>query len=500
MRLPRSTQNWTTLVGATIAVIALFMIGFLFGLSIILREGHAYLGLVTFILLPAIMIMGLILIPIGMMLEIRREKRLGIRASGAWPKVDLNDYQHRNAFFIFAGGTTLLLFLSSLGSYEAFEFTESNTFCGQVCHKVMSPVYTAYQHSPHARVACVGCHVGPGAGWYVRSKLSGLYQVYAVLTKRYPVPIPTPIENLRPAREVCEQCHWPQKFYSQSVRLISYYLPDQDNSQWNVYLLMKVGAEHSAMGFTEGIHWHINPDVHIEYIASDRTRTALPWVRYTNRGTGEVVVFEDQDSPLTAEQVRNGKIRTMDCIDCHNRPSHSYRAPLVFINEAMTAGTIPKELPDIKSVAVEICAAEHADTPAAMRAIEQTIDAYYRDKYPEVYSGRKNQVEQAIAGLQKVFSQNIFPEMKVRWSAYPNHIGHTEFNGCFRCHNDRHVSQDNRKISRDCNLCHIINAQGPPGNLERGGAGQALEFKHPEDIGEMWKEMLCADCHTGAKP
>jgi formate-dependent nitrite reductase cytochrome c552 subunit len=499
VKLPHSTQNWTTLIGATIASISLALIVFLFLISFFVRGGGAYLGLITYILLPAVMVMGLLLIPIGMWFKVRHDRRGAVREGLDWPMVDLNNVRHRNAFFIFSTGTVALVFMSAFGSYEAYHFTESVRFCGTVCHSVMHPEYTAYQGSPHARVACVGCHVGPGADWYVRSKISGLYQVYAVTVNNYPRPIPTPIENLRPARETCEECHWPQKFYSQSVRYETHYLPDKDNTEWDIELIMKIGAQRSALGLSEGIHWHINRDVRIEYIA-DEARQKIFWVRYTNAQTGAVRIFQDKASPLSEDQVRNADIRTMDCMDCHNRPSHDYRAPTIFLNDAMTSGAIPRELPDIKSVAVELCAKEYPSDEAAFQAIDSGVQEHYRTKYPDLYAAKKPLIDHAAAGVEQAFAKNIFPVMKVRWNAYPNDIGHLEFNGCFRCHNGTHSSQDGQVISRDCNLCHFIVAQGTPGKMEAASVEQQLEFRHPEDIGDMWKEMLCTECHTGVSP
>lgn len=499
-QLPRSTQNWITLIGATIALISLFMIIFLFTISTFWKGGHAYIGLVIYIILPAVMIAGLILIPIGMTVQIRRERKQKPSEISPWPKVDLNDIRHRNAFFVFSIGTTILLFLSAIGSYEAFNYTESVTFCGTTCHSVMSPEYTAYKHSPHAKVPCVECHVGRGADWYVRSKLSGTYQVYATLANVYPKPIPTPNENLRPARETCEECHWPQKFYAYKLRLETHYLTDEENTQWDIQMVMKIGAEKSALGLKEGIHWHINPDVKIEYIAADKERESLPWVRFTNLKTGETVIYQDQDSPLDPSKIENGAVRVLDCIDCHNRPSHNYRPPTLFINTAMTAGDIPPELPDIKSVATDLCDRDYSTMDSAMKTIEVEINDYYKKNYPDIFENKNELVVKAIQGLQDAFSKNIFPEMKVKWSAYPNHIGHLEFNGCFRCHNDTHASDDGQVIRKDCNLCHIIRAQGVPGNMQFAVGDEPLEFKHPEDIDEAWKEMLCTDCHTGLNP
>ena len=500
IKLPPSSQNWVSLIGATITLICLFMIIFLFAVTVILEQRAAYLGLVIYILLPAVMVMGLILIPVGMLLKVRTIHRQKQEFKRIWPTIDLNDIHHRNAFFVFSIGTAIFLFLSAIGSYEAFHFTESTTFCGTLCHSVMNPEYTAYQNSPHAQVGCVECHVGPGADWYVRSKMSGLYQVYATAANVYPKPIPTPISNLRPAREVCEQCHWPQKFYAHKIRLETHYLPDEGNTRWDIALVMKIGAAQSALGLIQGIHWHINPNIKVEYVATDNSRETIPWVRYTNSQTGEVKVFIDQDDPLTEAQLDTMEIRTMDCIDCHNRPSHLYRAPTLFINTAITAGEIPVTLPEIKKLCVEICAEEYSSSDSALKQIRKSITEFYSNNYPEIAETREAEIEKAVTGLQEAFSRNIFPEMKVRWSAYPDHIGHLEFNGCFRCHNDIHATAEGEFIRKDCNLCHFINAQGNHENQEIALMGQALEFRHPEDIGDVWKESLCVDCHTGLSP
>ena len=500
IKLPHSTQNWISLIGATIALIALFMIIFLFVITGVLEQQGSYMGLIVYILLPAVMITGLLLIPIGMFLSARKIRLAKAEKMDEWPKIDLNNIRHRNAFFIFSIGTTIFLFLSSIGSYEAFHYTESVQFCGEICHSVMKPEYTAYQHSPHARVACVDCHVGPGVNWYVRSKLSGLYQVYAVLTNIYPRPIPTPIKNLRPARETCEQCHWPEKFYTENLHFQRLYLSDEKNSQWNITMRMKIGATHEALGLIEGIHWHINSNVRIEYIAQDERNEVLPWVRHTNLKTGEVTVYEDKDNPLDKDKIRDTNINIMDCIDCHTRPSHNYAPPTFFVNDAITAGNMPANLPEIKSVSMDICSEEIATQDSAMRYIRKTILEFYQSNYPDVYDSNMELIEQAITGLQAAYSRNIFPEMKVRWSAYPNHIGHLEFNGCFRCHNGTHTSEDGKVISKDCNLCHAIDAQGPANDMEYAQSDLGLEFKHPVDIGGEWRESLCTDCHTGLNP
>jgi hypothetical protein len=495
--LPASVKNWLSLTGVIVVLTSLFMILFLFIVTSIMRDQAVYLGLVTYILLPAVMIVGLLLIPIGM----GWERRKGVNSVAGWPKIDLEEPRVRHAFFIFVAGTGFFVFLSAVGSYEAFQYTESTDFCGTLCHAVMSPEYTAHSHSPHAQVACATCHVGPGADWYVRSKLSGLYQVYATVADIYPRPIPTPIKNLRPARAVCEQCHWPQKFYGHKLQLSTYYLSDKDNTPWRIGLNMKIGPSQEALGLIEGIHWHINARVRIDYIASDAARQQIPWVRFTNLDSGVVKIFRDKAQPVGAKPLPPGEARTMDCIDCHNRPSHLYRAPAQFINTALTAGRIPVELPEIKKVAVQVSTVPYPSSEAAQEGIRIGIRQFYRKNYPDLPSKQRALIDKAVVSVQNEFLQNIFPSMKVSWQVYPDNIGHLYSSGCFRCHNGSHVSGSGETISRDCKLCHDIVVQGIPGKwLESAQIGGSLAFRHPEDIGGAWQQTPCTDCHTGGDP
>ena len=372
---------------------------------------------------------------------------------------------------------------------------ESVEFCGTMCHRVMEPEYVAYQNSPHARVTCVECHVGTGATWYVKSKMSGMYQLYATALNIYPKPIPTPIENLRPARETCEICHWPEKYYSHKTRLEKKFIADEMNTEWDVALNMKIGSAYSARGLEEGIHWHINSDVLIEYIAADDKRESIPWVKYTNLKTGEVTIYEDEENLLEDSAIAAAEKRNMDCMDCHNRPSHDYKSPANFIDYALTAGDVPVELPMIKKVAMDILHRVFSTRDSALMEIASGVKGFYAENYPEISASSPEMIDKAVTGISDHFSKNIFPGMKVRWDVYPNHIGHLEFNGCFRCHGTL-KSEQGSVISRECNLCHNITAQGTPGSMEKTDVFSHLDFKHPIDIGEDWKTYKCADCHA----
>ncbi|MBU8891673.1 MAG: NapC/NirT family cytochrome c [Bacteroidales bacterium] len=496
MKLPRSYYNLLSFIGTTIAGISLFMILYLFAVSFFFERTSSYLGLFIYIIVPVFMVFGLILIPLGMSIEIRKRKKKGKEyLQKAWPVIDLNISRYRNAIIIFSIGSLFFLFLTGVGSYEAFHYTESVEFCGKLCHEVMEPEYVAYQNSSHSRVACVDCHVGSGADWYMRSKLSGLRQVYAVLTDNFSRPIETPVKDLRPARETCEECHWPLKFYERRLRHSKHYLTDSLNTELNISMQMKIGPTHSALGLTEGIHWHINPDVKIEYISRNDDRENIPWVKYTNLADKTVTIYEDIREPLKQVNIESSVTREMDCIDCHNRPSHHYLTPQEFVDNAIASGVIPQDLPFIKKIAMDLFIEPFERSDTALVVIENHINEFYKSYNSLNKELLTNKIDNAINGLQEGFSTNIFPEMGVSWDEYPDHIGHKTYNGCFRCHSDNHVSKEGQTISKDCNLCHTIVMQGRVGEESIAFVNDSLEFIHPVDIEGVWKEELCMECH-----
>jgi nitrate/TMAO reductase-like tetraheme cytochrome c subunit len=457
---------------AFLAVLGLIAIDFTRGFQ------NQYMGILTYLVAPAFLVTGMLLIAVGAWLERRRRHKLAPGEEPKYLRLDFNVPRQRNAFLLIATITLVLLLMTAFGSYQAYHYTESVQFCGTVCHTIMKPEFTAHQFGAHARVTCTQCHIGGGATWFVKSKLSGSYQVYAALANKYPTPIPTPIENLRPAQDTCEQCHWPAKFYGQTVRANQHYMADDSNTVWNITLLMNIGGGDAQHGEVGGIHWHTSPNHTTEYIAADDKRQEIPWVRVTH-DDGRVVVFESREKPLTLEQIAAATPRKMDCIDCHNRPAHSYEPPAHAVNKALAAGRLDAKLPGIKRAAVEALTGDYASTTAAIEAIRRQLPA------------------SATGEVAAIYQRTFFPEMKVNWRQYPSHIGHTIFPGCYRCHDGKHASKDGQVIRHDCNLCHAIIAQGTGAQARQITAG-GLEFQHPIDIGDLWKEQNCADCHTGA--
>jgi c(7)-type cytochrome triheme protein len=346
-------------------------------------------------------------------------------------------------------------------------------------------------------VACVECHIGPGAEWFVKAKISGAYQVYSVAFNKFSRPIPTPIENLRPAQETCEQCHWPAKFWGEQLANRVHYASDKENTRREVNLLIKTGGG-SGYGLSEGIHYHMNIASKIWYVATDEKRLVIPWVRIQDTN-GEITEYASKEKPISAEEIKKHGMRLMDCMDCHNRPSHRYLPPGRALDLSFEAGRMPTDLPYLKKVAVEAMVRPYATTAEAHQKIDQAIREFYGKEYPAMLREQGDKLQLAIDEVRRVYGQNFFPEMRVNWQAYPDHIGHKEFPGCFRCHDGKHVSKDGRVISKECSSCHDFLQRRKAGLFE---VPATPAFAHPWKLGGRHAEILCGMCHTGgpAKP
>src|SRR4051794_18131184 len=364
-------RNWLSLSGFVIAIGSLFSFLFLLVLDAMAHIANPYVGILTYLVAPGFLVIGLALAGLGAVLRHRQI----VKSVGPFPplRIDLTRPRDRRSFGLFLAAAVIFLLASAIGSYQSYHYTESVQFCGQACHGVMKPEFVTYLHSPHARVACAECHIGKGATWYVRSKLSGTYQVYATAANKYPRPIPTPVKNLRPAQETCEECHWPKKFIGNLERTYSYFLGDETNTPFTVRLLMKVGGGDPTHGPVGGIHWHMNVGNKIEYVASDEARQKIPWVRVTD-AQGIVTEFR---SPRFTNSVNESAVRRMDCMDCHNRPAHRYQTPDSAVNLAMALGKIDVALPYIKTNALFVLTRNYTNDTQAFQGIATLLAARY---------------------------------------------------------------------------------------------------------------------------
>lgn len=500
LRFPQHAYNPLSASGAFLAIVSALLMLFFLSFQLVQEEVSPYLGIIIYLIIPPFLFVGLILIPVGMIRRKRLIEKLGEAPAPQWPHIDLNVKTHRNAFSVFTIGTIVFALIGVVGGYQAYHYTESVGFCGEVCHTVMKPEHVAYRNSPHARVSCSACHVGEGAGWYAKSKLSGAYQVYAATFNKYPRPIPTPIENLRPAQETCEKCHWPKKFFGGQQRQFNHYMYDEENTAWPINLLIKTGGGDPKTGQTAGIHWHMNIGFTVEYIARDERRQDIPWIRATDHETGRVTVYQDTENPLSEEEIRKSTPRVMDCMDCHNRPSHKFQSPDHMIDLAILTGQIDPNLSSIKRIAVEAMAREYETEEEAKRGIASYIFDFYKESNPHLSQEQRVKIEQAIRATQHQYSQSLFPEMKVRWADYPDNIGHFLYRGCMRCHEGTHTSEEGWLLTHECSTCHSILSQGSGDRAQMASTPDGLEFVHPVDIDEMWRETGCYECHTGTQP
>jgi len=443
------SSNWLSRIGVVLVTSATVL--WIYMLPTILRGQihHPYVGLLTFVALPGVFMTGLLLIPVGIIWRRRRERRKGIFPAD-FPPLDFQNVELKR-LMLFVGIITFFnVMLGGQFTYTGMNYMDSVTFCGQTCHTVMQPEFTAYQNSPHSRVECVQCHIGPGASWFVRSKLSGTHQVFAVLFNTFPRPIPVPVHNLRPALETCEQCHWPQKFVGDRLKIIPKYGEDEKNTLTKTVLLLHIGGGPTS----PGIHTaHLGTGISIRY-GSDESRQNIHWVEYQNTKTGKTTRYFDADTKPGAVNLATS--REMDCVDCHNRPTHIYHLPDRAMDQAMADGEISSALPFVKKRGLEILKQNYATQAEAGEKIPAALTQYYQQNYPDIYRQQGAEVAQAGKALVSIFDRNVFPKMKLFWGTYPNNIGHMDFPGCFRCHDDNHKSKEGKSIGQDCETCHKI--------------------------------------------
>ena len=491
-RRPSMIRNYISYFGIAVGAASLTSFVLLLLIAITGPSNNPYTDLITFILVPTIFVFGLLIILVGVLYERHRRRKMTDAQIAAYPVLDLNNPRRRRALVVFMGVSFVFLFMSAFVSYRAYEYTESVTFCGQACHSVMNPEFVAYNASPHARVRCVECHVGGGAGAYVNSKFSGMRQLYGVVTGHFTRPIQTPVLNMRPANETCEKCHWPEKFHGEVMRVFSHYGYDEQNSLSQTRMLVNVGGGTASGGPVGGIHWHMNVANEITYITNDDNRQDIPWVRM-KKADGSIVEYTAKKNTLSGPQIENAPKRTMNCIDCHNRPAHIFLSPNNAVDQSLADGRLDISLPFIKSKAVETLSRPFNTTDEAVGSIKSDLEGFYQTTYPAIYTEKRYSVDVAITEVQRIYQTYFFPEMKTDWSSHGDNIGHFNSQGCFRCHDGQHFSSDGKVIRNECNVCHTTVDQtfaGKPVAIKDGN------FKHPIDLGDR-NTWQCAVCHKG---
>jgi hypothetical protein len=489
-RHPLAAIGGALVLGGTLVFVLLVVIDLTSG------GENAYRSLVTYFAVPAVAVVGVLLFLLAMRIQVvgarkRGEKvRFNLRIEPSNPK-------YMRSLWLFLGLGVVILITTGWAGLKGYETTDSVAFCGETCHTVMEPENTTYQNSPHAQVPCAECHIGSGASFWVRSKIDGIRQVVKTVTNTYDRPIATPVESLRPAQQTCEQCHWPSQFYGRKLVTQHYYRSDEANSPWTISLAVNVGGgEGSQDAGSDGIHYHMLAGKTIEYLAIDDKRQVIPWVRVT-RADGSVSVFSDPSLSYPDPEDEDTDLRVFDCVDCHNRPSHKFLPPAVAVNEGIALGSISDDLPFVRRNGLELLNASYETQEDAEDSIRSALAAFYSETYPDRAGAFSSDIDRAADTLVDIYSRNFFPEMKTDYRAHLNNLSHFVNEGCFRCHGSDKVDEVGTTITKDCDSCHTIVAQGPSDDLtELDQNLNGLEFVHPVDIGEQWREINCTGCHT----
>jgi nitrate/TMAO reductase-like tetraheme cytochrome c subunit len=454
--------NWISTAGVIITSVS----GWALVVSYILLSlelfGTAYVTTMALLTISAFFVFGLVLIPVGFLWEkIRNKTDAKAHPLQTAFKAAFADDRVKFTAVIFALVTLANVLIIAIVGTEAVQFMDSNQFCGMQCHSVMEPEYKAYLRSPHAHVHCVACHIGPGASWEVKAKISGLRQVWAVWTDAFSKPIPTPVKALRPARDTCEQCHWPAKFHGQQIAFFQHFKDDEQNTPQITALSLKVGGRDPGAGTYRGIHWHVSPEVKITYDALDESRDKIGKVSVSQ--PGEIKTFQNPDT-ADAKVVEQ---RIMDCVDCHNRPTHIYDSgPVQAVDKAFADGRLSQKIPFLHKTAVSLLSRKDIDREHALEFFQPKISEAYQSEHAEVNLSAED-AKSAASVLANLYTINVYPRLGITWGTYYSHLGHggndEDTRGCFRCHDDEHTSAAGEVISKDCDLCHeMIQEESSP--------------------------------------
>lgn len=426
---------------------------------------NPYFGFLLYVVMVPLLVLGVVLLVLGG-LFFRSKEEIGTYTAEYLKEQFTRPGRYiriRRHLYFTVAITLFFVFVVGVASYSSYQYTSSSQFCGQFCHSVMEPQYTAFKNSPHSRVSCVECHLGKDADWAERTRFTGVKQLFAVLADSYPRPILSPIEALRPGRKTCEQCHLPEKFHGSRLYNRERFLTDEKNTRIKTAILMKVGAGDIQGKRAHGIHWHVSEAQQLFYRTADHDRNTIIEVRQREEGKQDIVYVRvpegSEPSIPPYRDADTGEMHLMDCVDCHNRPTHIFLSAEQALDEKLAVNSIPPYLPFIKRQALAAIKKEYASVEEARVEITRALQSWYRENYPELIQNNPNLFERAVQGVLEAYEENVFPGMHVTWGTYKSNLGHQDDTGCFRCHGKLQEVKTGKAISSDCNLCHIILAE-----------------------------------------
>lgn len=447
-------------VATTTISIVLMMIGL--ALDMLGLVDNPYFAALCYMILPGFMIIGLLVIPLACYIHSRHwmSDSLGAELTDKALCIDLNNAKHRKYMIGFLALSVINVSILTVIGYEGYHFTDSPYFCGKLCHQVMEPEYTAYLRSAHAKIRCVECHIGPGVSWFVKAKISGLRQVAAVMTGDFSRPIPSPVEHLRPARDTCEGCHWPEKFHGKRVKTFYSFSNDDQENPETQEISLHIGGRNPNTDAFEGIHWHVSKDVKVEFMPLNRERTSIGTVKVTlaDGVTEEFNIDSAGEEPEGAVAGEKLEWRTMECVDCHNRPTHINDRLVERVDFGLLSGKIHSGLPGIREDSITVLEKEYISRDEADELLIKTLTELQADRHGAAYVEENEElIVKAGQFLLETYMNNIWPSMKITWGTYKQHIGHRDADegyGCFRCHDDEHKTKFGKTIPQDCDMCH----------------------------------------------
>ena len=399
--------------------------------------------------------------------------------------------------YMFMGFLSLAVLIT--GVY-AWEYTNSPEFCGTACH-TMPPEYTSYLASPHARVDCVECHIGRDfIATRITRKAGDIKHILSLAFKQYEFPIQA--DDLRPARDTCEQCHFPEKFSDDSLREIRTFASDQSNTPSSIFLTLKTGGGTQREGLGRGIHWHIENKVY--YLPIDEAEQEIPFVRVIE-DDGSQIDFVELGFSFGAEEIATESLQEMDCITCHNRITHLVPRPADAVDEMLARGVISPLIPEIRRKSLEVLHIPYESKSAGLDSIERLL-AFYQKNYAEYYAINNELVTTAIDALLDYYLTSVYPEQKSDWDSHKDNIGHQDSPGCFRCHGGEHLNEQNQAIRLECNVCHSIPVVARPSDfvtkieISRGPEPESHLSPNWITLHRDVFDTSCSNCHTVDNP
>ncbi len=393
----------------------------------------------------------------------------------------------------------LTILVLTAGVYT-WDYTNSPQFCGTTCH-TMPPEFTAYLTSPHARIDCVDCHIGKGfIATRITRKAGDIKHVTATIFKNYEFPIRA--HDLRPARETCEKCHYPEKFSDDSLREMKRFASDITNTASTLYLDLKTGGGSQRVGLGRGIHWHIENQIF--YLPNGPEEQQIPYIKVIE-DDGSTTEYVDIKAQIDTQAINPGDLKEMDCITCHNRITHLVLTPEETVNQLIERGEVSTDIPEIHKKAIEVYSQIYDTTEKGVNGIAG-LSTYYQAYYPDFYASNRDKVDAAITVLQYAYRRSVFPEQNSDWTTHPNNIGHKDSPGCFRCHDGKHLDAEQQAIRLECNLCHAIPVVAGPtdfvAELEISRGPEPNSHLNPNWISLHHSafDNTCSNCHTTGNP